>query len=150
MPRYRVTTPDTPRIAGKLSADFEASQECETVVCVRHLLERHAFNGCGVWRRTRDAWMLIFDTTMPADDYSNPSAAWERTEASETGVMPYYVVKRADGRFDLRQTRYRKRFYGGKEHPHDLMATAFQAPELSTMIDKHFRGLVDKSAMSLP
>lgn len=77
MPRYKVMTPDTPHL------DFEQTTEVESIVCVRHLLERWQFAGCTVWRRKHNHWSAIFDTSGPQGDYSDPPAVWKRVEASQ-------------------------------------------------------------------
>lgn len=85
MPRYRVMTPDTPRAVhhGVAYADFEQTTEVDSIACVRRLLEPHEFTGCTVWRRKREHWAAIFDTSGPQGDYSDPPAAWARVEAAQ-------------------------------------------------------------------
>lgn len=71
MPRYRVTTPDTKRASGAAYADFQAADEVQSPVCVRHLMEHHDFKDCTVHRKRRgNHWELIFDST------SNIDALW--------------------------------------------------------------------------
>lgn len=83
MAHYRVMTPDTPRAAGRLCADFEQTTEVDSPVCVRHLLARHDFTGCTVWRRRHNHWSVIFDTSGEVTDYSDPAGAWQRCEAAQ-------------------------------------------------------------------
>lgn len=59
----------------------------------------------------------------------------------------YYVVRVAEDRFDLRQSRFAERFKAGKEHPHDLMAAGFSAEGMREILAKWF---ADTDASALP
>lgn len=52
--------------------------------------------------------------------------------------MPEYYVVKNGNRYDLRQSRYRGLFDAGREHPHDLMATGFDAKGMREIIAKWF------------
>lgn len=46
----------------------------------------------------------------------------------------YYLVKVGRDLYDMRQTRYKKQFDAGKEHPHDLCAAHFTAAGIRELI----------------
>lgn len=85
MPRYRVTTPNTPRVTGKPFADFAQAHECSTIACVRTLLVMHYFNGCTVHRKRREGWVLEFDSTSTISQhtFAELRAHWGRVEAAQ-------------------------------------------------------------------
>lgn len=87
MPCYRVATPDTSRIQGRLYADFECTQECSSTDDVANLLRRHEFDGCTVWKRDPRAkhWAVIFDTSVPDSDRLPPSLYWLNVAQNERG-----------------------------------------------------------------
>lgn len=59
----------------------------------------------------------------------------------------YYIIRTGEDRFDMRQTRYRKRLQDGKEHPHDLMAVGFTKQGMQEMLKKYNFDAVDTMAM---
>lgn len=64
--------------------------------------------------------------------------------------QPLYVVKWIDGRYELRQWRYRQQFFEGHEHPEDVLLTTDSARAMSEWIDAKYPGQADKSALSIP
>lgn len=62
-------------------------------------------------------------------------------------MSTYYVIQTGPDSFDLRQTRYRKQFENGKEHPHDLMAVSFTASGMCEILEKWFS---DTDVSALP
>ena len=52
-------------------------------------------------------------------------------------MFKYYAVKVGENSFDLRQSRYRKMFESGKEHPHDLMMVGFSADAMRNLCESH-------------
>lgn len=82
MPRYRITTPDTPRVPGRAYSDFEQGLQCATPVGVRHYLSQHGFIGCTVHRLIGKHWTIEFDSTWHNDSIA-AAAAWRRTEEAQ-------------------------------------------------------------------
>lgn len=83
MPRYRVATPDTKRASNGSYPDFEQPQEVESIVCARHLVVRHRFEGCCVWRHMPSGWRLIFDTTIATGNNLTIEGYWNHVEAEQ-------------------------------------------------------------------
>lgn len=49
----------------------------------------------------------------------------------------YYLVKVGRGLYDMRQTRYKRQFDEGNEHPHDLCAVGFTSAGIKELIRLH-------------
>jgi hypothetical protein len=83
MPRFKVVTPETPHARGRYYLDFEAGTECESPVCIRNILARFSFTGCVVWRRRRNVWEIIFDTTVGQSRLITARQYWDIVEREQ-------------------------------------------------------------------
>jgi len=65
MSRYRIITPTTPRAPGATCADFEQSQEIDSLRACTEVLRLHDYENCCVWlyRPRERHWERIMDTT---------------------------------------------------------------------------------------
>lgn len=65
MNRYRVTTPNTPRVSGCLYADFAQGIDCDTLGDAGHAMRSHDFENCTLHRFNSASrhWTILMDTT---------------------------------------------------------------------------------------